>query len=112
MHSCAGTHDIKNASLDRQGSKVTAFFLENTPASGALFSLAFITDSGDVDFNRSVLLALDRNASRNYTLPFGLHTGRYVTHVYDIDHDGTLLGYPAASDDLIISGTNEGNDNN
>ena len=98
--------------MDRQGSKVTAFFSENSTASGALFSLVFITGSGDVGFNRSFLLALDRNTSLNHTLPFGLYTGRYLMHVYDIEHDGTLLpsgvGYPAVTNDLTVSGTSEG----
>ena len=83
-------------------------------ASGALFSFVFITDSGDVDFSRSFLLALDRNTSHNHTLPFDLYPGRYRVYVYDIEHDGTLhngVGYPAVTEDLLnfTNSTNSGN---
>ena len=60
----------------------------------------FIDDNGDVDFTRSVLLALDRNTSLHHTLPFNLYPGQYRVFVYDIESDGTLyngVGYPAVS---------------
>ena len=66
----------------------------------------FITDSGDVDFSRSFLLALDKNTSHNHTLPFELYPGQYRVYVYDIEHDGTLnngVGYPAVTERLFIS---------
>ena len=69
----------------------------------------FITDSGDVDFSRSFLLALDRNTSQNHTLPFDLYPGHYRVYVYDIEHDGTLnngVGYPAVTQELFTSLTN------
>ena len=62
----------------------------------------FIDDNGDVDFTRSVLLALDRNTSLHHTLPFNLYPGQYRVFVYDIESDGTLsngVGYPAITDD-------------
>ena len=59
----------------------------------------FIDDNGDVDFTRSVFLALDRNStSLHHTLPFNLYPGQYRVFVYDIESDGTLsngAGYPA-----------------
>ena len=64
----------------------------------------FITDSGNLDFSRSFLLALDRNTSHNHTLPFDLYPGRYRVYVYDIEHDGTLhngVGYPAVTEELF-----------
>ena len=58
--------------------------------------LAFMDNSGEVNFTRSVLLALDRDTSRDYTLPFSLSPGGYRAFVYDIEQDGTLpsgVGY-------------------
>ena len=84
---------------------LTAVYSENSAARGTLFSFVFITDSGDVDFNRSFLLALDRNTSQNYTLPFDLYPGQYQVYVYDIEYDGTLhngLGYPAVTEEHYI----------
>ena len=65
----------------------------------------FVTDSGDVDFSRSFLLALDRNASHNHTLPFELYPGEYVVYIYGMEYDGTLhsgTGYPAVTQELFI----------
>ena len=88
-------------------------YSDHSNASGALFSFVYITDSGDVDFSRSFLLALDRNTSRNHTLPFDLYRGHYRVHVYDIERDGTLhngVGYPAVTEELFTNLTNNGND--
>ena len=82
-------------------------YSDHFTASGAFFSFVFITDSGDVDFSRSFLLALDRNTSQNDTLPYILHPGCYSLYVYDIEHDGTLhngVGYPAVTDELFTRG--------
>ena len=79
---------------------VTTVYSEHSTASGALFSFVFITDSGDVDFSRSFLLALERNTSHNHT---HLYPGHYRVYVYDIEHDGTLhngVGYPAVTQEL------------
>ena len=68
----------------------------------------FIDDSGDVNFTRSVLLALDRNTSLHHTLPFNLYPGQYRVFVYDIESDGTLsngVGYPAVTI-MLLSGNN------
>ena len=105
---CAlGTHDVLNVMAsqteERAITVVTTVYSENSTASGALFSFVFITDSGDVDFSRSFLLALDRNTSHNHTLPFDLYPGNYIVYVYDIEHDGLLhngVGYPAMTQEL------------
>ena len=70
----------------------------------------FIDDNRDVDFTRSVLLALDRNTSLHHTLPFNLYPGQYRVFVYDIESDGTLsngVGYPAVENGLTLSIGNE-----
>ena len=88
---------------------VTTKYSDHSTASGALFNFVFITDNGDVDFNRSFLLALDRNTSHNHTLPFDLHPGHYRVYVYDIEHDGTLhngVGYPAVAEELPANFSN------
>ena len=87
-----------------------ASYSELSTARGALFSFVFITDSGDVDFSRSFLLALDKNTSHNHTLPFDLYPGHCSVYVYDIEHDGTLhngVGYPAVTTNITMeSGIN------
>ena len=102
-----GTHHIVNAIIDVDDGiiEVKTVYSEHSTASGALFSFVFITDSGDVDFSRSFLLALDRNTSHNHSLPFDLYPGHYRVYVYDIEHDGTLhngVGYPAVTQELFL----------
>ena len=111
----AGTHDVNALAthITNDDVTLTAVYSKYSTASGALFGFVFITNSGDLDFSRSFLLALDRNTSHNHTLPFDLYPGHYRVYVYDIKHDGTLhngVGYPAATEELFISITNTGND--
>ena len=87
--------------------EVTTLYSEHSDARGALFDFVFIDDDGDVDFTRSVLLALDRNTSLHHTLPFNLYPGQYRVFVYDIESDGTLsngVGYPAVTKKLESQG--------
>ena len=108
-----GTHDIQTATATMnpisERIEVTTTYSKCSNARGALFSFLFITDHGseEVDFNRSFLLALDRNTSYSHTLPYDLYPGHYRVNVYDIEHDGTLnngVGYPAATDDFMKIG--------
>ena len=91
-----GTHDIINATFS--GNVVqTVYRSEYVNASGALFVFLF-NDFGRVDFSKSAYVALDRNASLNYTLRFKLYPGHYTISAYDIEKDKTLLddmNYPA-----------------
>ena len=87
-------------------------YSEHSDARGALFDFVFIDDNGDVDFTRSVLLALDRNTSIHHTLPFNLYPGQYRVFVYDIESDGTVsngVGYPAVTNELRTSKEYQGN---
>ena len=82
-------------------------YSEHSAASGALFSFVFVTCTGDVDFRRSFLLALDRDTSHEHTLPFDLYPGYYRVYVYDIEHGGVLrngVGYPAVMDGIFTNG--------
>ena len=114
MRICSiGTHDIESATTrkaENEEIKVAMSYFESSIASGALCVLVF-TDEEEVEFTRSVLLALDRETSRDYTLPFSLYPGGYRVFVYDIEHDGTLLSgvsYPAVRSELTIDGSNRG----
>ena len=89
--------------VERDEAIFTVNHFGHSPARGALFSFVSITNSGDVDFNRSFFLPWDRNISHNHTLPFCLSSGHYRMFVYDIEHNGTLrtgVGYPAVTDYL------------
>ena len=109
-----GTHDILNATTtetDDDAIVITTLYSEHSDARGALFDFVFIDDNGDVDWYRSVLLALDRNISLNHTLPqpFNLYPGQYKVFIYDIERSGKLsngVGYPAVMNELLA---NEGN---
>ena len=96
-----GTHDILNATTtetDDHAIVITTLYSEHSDARGALFDFVFIDDNGDVNFTRSVFLALDRNTSLHHTLPFNLYPGQYRVFVYDIESDGILsngVGYHA-----------------
>jgi hypothetical protein len=104
-----GTHDVMNATVfetDTNGMINTSVtYFEHSTASGALFSFVYIAESGRVNFNRSFLLALDKNTS-NHTLPFNLYPGHYQVFIYDIEHNRTLsngVGYPADQLSIDIS---------
>ena len=109
-----GTHDVAMATaleMHQETIVLMTVYSEYSTASGALFSFVFVTDSGEVDFSRSFLLALDRNTSHNHTLPFDLYPGHYRVYVYDIEHDGTLqngMAYPAVTENLFTSLTTTG----
>ena len=78
-HLSVGTHDVLSVAtiLARNRFTLYTMYSDHSTASGALFSFVFIADSGDVDFSRSSLLALDRNTSHNHTLPYDLYPGQY-----------------------------------
>ena len=84
---------------------ISTLYSEGSAASGALFSFVFLTEDGGVDFNRSVLLALDRNTSLNHTLPFNLHPGHYRVYVYDIGTFSIGIKYPAVIEEIFVTNT-------
>ena len=66
-----------------------------------------------MDFTLSALVALDRNTSSHYVLPFSLSAGLYKVSVYNIEQDGMLssgLRYPAVRKevDILVRGTKQG----
>ena len=110
-----GTHDIRNAEIvatDNMVSIITSYF-EYSSARGALYIFIFITSDGEADLAKSALVALNRNASYDYSLPLDLSVGQYRILTYDIEQDGTLsngIGYPAVTQDRTLSndaGTHE-----
>ena len=113
LHCCIGTYDIIAAGTitNNNDTIITTQYFEESSASGALYVLVFVTDEEEVDFTRSVLLALDKEISRDYTLPFSLSPGNYTVFVYDIEQDGTLpsgVSYPAVRSELMTSGKGQG----
>lgn len=84
--------------------KVTTVYSDYSDAKGALLNFVSIDNRNDIDFTKSALLALDRNISHDYTLPFNLFPGQYIVLCLDIEHNGTLfsgVGYPAGRDELV-----------
>ena len=76
--------------------------LADSNAGGALLSFIPVTDD-KVNFTGSALISMNKETSRNYTLPFSLSPGGYRVFVYDIEHDGTLpsdVNYPAVTRDI------------
>ena len=110
-----GTHDIQGY-YDARAHDITVntagiLYSEYPCATGALVILVFITESRDVDFTKSVFLALSRTESSNYTLPFNLSLGQYKILAYDIEIDGTLdigVGYSAIDRELVVNRTIQG----
>jgi hypothetical protein len=98
--------------MTNNGIEIATEYSGHSNAGGALIVFIFITNSGEVNFNRSALLALDTNASLNYILPFDLYTGQYRVYVYDIEQNGTLssgVAYPATKiDDIRVDPLGQG----
>ena len=93
------------------GVNIQTGYFSHSSASGALYIFVPLDVSGAADLTRAVYLALDRNTSRNHTLPFSLSGGRVAVFVYDIESGGTLasgVGYPAVDRELVISEVTQG----
>ena len=88
---------------------VVTFFAEST-ARGAVMNCVSVNDSAEINITSSVLLTLERFNSTAMT-SFNLYPGQYQVLVYDIEQDGTLssgVGYPAITDQLLVSGNRNG----
>ena len=81
----AGTHDIVAVTVltENNTTTITIQYFEQSNASGALYVLVFVTDDGVIDFTRSVLLALNKETSRDYTLPCLLEDTEYLCMMLD-----------------------------
>ena len=103
MHT--GTHDIVAVSIeDSHAQTLHVQYLENTRARGSLV-LLMLNNSKEVDFSRSLYLALDRESSRDYTLSSPLSSAWYIFSVYDIEENGIVQGhiaYPAFSQNHFV----------
>ena len=88
---------------------VVTFFAEFT-ARGAVMNCVSVSDSGEINITSSVLMTLERINSTAITF-FNLYPGQYQVFVYDIEQHGTLslgVGYPATTDQLLVSGNKNG----
>ena len=76
-------------------------------ATGALLNFVYETDSGDIDFNRSVIITVNRidTEDTNHTLTARLYSRQYVVFFHDIERSGALLSglrYPAVRSELQL----------
>ena len=101
-YSNLGTHDIEGAVLitNNDTVDVSIDYHIGSNATGALLNFVYETDSGDIDFNRSVIVPVNRIDTEdiNHTLPARLYSGQYVVFIHDIERSGALLSglrYPA-----------------
>ena len=95
----SGSHPIVNAALTIEGGaiRLSTEYFRHSNDSGALYFFL-----GDV----WALVALNREASDHYTLPFRLPAGDYRVFVYDIEPNGTILSgvaYPAYTVDRFTA---------
>ena len=108
----AGTHDIMDVLVNSNGNiiEVVVTFFAVSTARGAVMNCVSVNDSGEINITSSVLLTLERINSTAIT-SFSLYPGQYQVFVYDIEQDGTLssgIGYPAITDQLLVSGNRNG----
>ena len=109
--SYAGTYDIigSSASPDSSGVDISAIFVENSTATGALFNFIFINENNrSVDFSKSYCLALNKSSvSRGLEFPLYLYPGQYMVYTYDIENDKRLpngTSYEANSNNISVIG--------
>ena len=107
-----GTHDISDTEIETENDRqvIRTEYFEGSNAAGALYEFILITDSGEVDFTHSALVALDKETSSNYMF-LSLSSGQYRMLVYDIEQNGTVwrgVQYPAATNEVIIRGNSPG----
>ena len=72
-------------------------FYNQSSTRGALLSLQFVDDS-NVDFEKSSIMTLERDAPPARTEPSVSHSGTYRIYAYDITSSRTLpdgVNYPA-----------------
>ena len=106
-----GTHGVKDITVDDKLHIVmtTEYFMSSTNKGTFLFFS--LTNGTLIDFSKSFYLALERNASYDYTLPNDLTPGLYRVFAYDIESDGTLhngVGYPADRNNFSFIGHSRG----
>ena len=104
----AGTYDVQDIKVNSNMSNTVSFIVNyalNSNASGVLFVMLFIV-SGEVDFDLSVQVAVDRDISAPSLT--NITRGTYTALAYDIERDGLLqLGKnsPATSQRVYVNGT-------
>ena len=106
----AGTHDVVAVSIEDNAQTIHVQYLENTRARGSLV-LIMLNNSEEVDFSKSLYLALNRESSHDYTLSSPLSSAWYIFSVYDIEENGTVQGhiaYPAFSQTHFVMRNTQG----
>ena len=90
--------------------EVVVTFFAGSTARGAVMNCVSVNDSGEINITSSVLLTPER-INRTAITSFNLYPGQYQVFVYDIEQEGTLfsgVGYPAITDQLLVSGNRNG----
>ena len=105
-----GTHDVDSITVSStfgpNAVELSATYVDNSPALGALFMLLFNDADGTVDYTQSVYLVLDRNTSSGF-LQDNVTEGYYTVLAFDVEGDGGIpLGEhsPAAVASVDVSG--------
>ena len=103
-----GTYDVQDITVNSNMPNAVSFTVDyalNSNASGVLFVMLF-TVGGEVDFDLSVQVAVDRDISAPSLT--NITRGTYTALAYDIERDGLLqLGKnsPATSQRVYVNGT-------
>ena len=103
-----GTYDVQDIAINSSipnAVSLTVDYALNSNANGVLFVMLFI-DGGEVDFDLSVQVAVDRVISAPSLT--NITRGTYTALAYDIERDGLLqLGKnsPATTQRVYVNGT-------
>ncbi len=99
IYSIPGTYDIQDTTYNTQDEPVTVSidYIENTEALGALLTLMYLNQDGNIVCIRSIYAAL-RRSEDDFPLPMGdpAMTNSYKGLAYDIERNGLEdKDYPA-----------------
>ena len=90
-----GTHDISTVTFDTS-SRNTVIRVDYTTKKVVTATGAFLTflycenfDCTNIDYDRSIYLALQKSMSENANKP--LPNGRYLVYTFDVEADGLLI---------------------
>ena len=101
-----GSYDVQIIGVDSSSPNavtLSASYIENSPAVGAVFALLWTDDAGSVDFANSVYLVLDRVQSDQF-VQTNIGRGNYTVLAFDVEQDGRANRVPAAEGTVTVSG--------
>lgn len=94
-----------NFTISAEDSEAAAqtVFSEHSSVNGIFLIFTSLDPTEVTDLENAKYLALDKNASHNFTLPFSLSAGRTIILLYIIERDGKLasgVNYPVVMTEL------------